>query len=263
MSAAPAPDRRPGWQFRLVRDAPGLSPAAKLAGFVLGTYRSNASGLAWPSVQTVMAGAGLSRRAVQRALRELEAAGLIKLAECSRYGRGYLFEGRHTDAPQGRHTDAPGTPRGAPDATLRGATDDTEGRHTDAQTIEGTIEGTMEGSLTASSRARQIKIIKPEVFPRPVGVGAEVWRDFLANRRRRRMANTATAHKRLCDDLLRLADDEWPPGRLIEYAAARGWGGIYDPRTTADHERNPRNSPGKSTANAVAIARANLAAARQ
>lgn len=260
-------DFRPGWHMRAVRDAEGLSAGARLTGLVLGTYRSARTGLAWPSVETLAAGAGLSRRAIQRGLRELEAAGLIRVAESHRHGRGYQFEGRPTDAPEGRQTDAPRATRGAPQTTLRGATDDIQGRHTDAQTIDRTIDRTIEGNLTVSPRARKtapkpIAKIEPQAFPRPAGVEPQVWRDFLANRKRKRMANTATAHKRLCDDLARLADDEWPPGRLVEYAAAKGWGGIYDPREQERSHGNPRAYPERSTANAVAIARANLAAAR-
>jgi hypothetical protein len=67
-------------------------------------------------------------------------------------------------------------------------------------------------------------------FPMPEGVNPEAWKDFLTNRKRKKMPNTATAHKKLMDDLNRLADAEWPIPRLLEHAAAKGWGGIYDPR---------------------------------
>ena len=73
---------------------------------------------------------------------------------------------------------------------------------------------------------------KRDTFPKPDCVDAVVWADFLANRKRKRLPNTVTAHKGLLDDLARIADDEWPPGRLIAHAAAKGWGGIYDPRQT-------------------------------
>ena len=42
------------------------------------------------------------------------------------------------------------------------------------------------------------------------------------------------------DDLTRFSDDEWPIPRLIEFATARGWGGIYDPRKE-DHGRSSFN----------------------
>jgi hypothetical protein len=77
-----------------------------------------------------------------------------------------------------------------------------------------------------------------EPFPRPDGVDERVWRDFLVNRRRKKLANTPTAHKRLLDDLRRLSDDAWPPGRLVEHAAGKGWGAIYDPRESEHrHDR--------------------------
>ena len=71
------------------------------------------------------------------------------------------------------------------------------------------------------------------------------------------MPNTATAHKRLMDDLARIADAEWPPGRLIEHAAARGWGGIYDPRNSTEsrHDQQPRQSATKQTIRDPVLAR--------
>lgn len=94
-------------------------------------------------------------------------------------------------------------------------------------------------------------------FPRPDGVDPQHWRDFLANRKRKRLSNTLTAHKRLLDDLARLSDDEWPPGRLIEHAAAKGWGGIYDPR-----EKESRNGMAGSTRSADGLSATTRAANR-
>jgi hypothetical protein len=50
--------------------------------------------------------------------------------------------------------------------------------------------------------------------------------------------------------ITRLADDEWPPGRLIEHAAAMGWAGIYDPRE--QDKRNVQRSSGTSPTLAAA-----------
>ena len=107
-------------------------------------------------------------------------------------------------------------------------------------------------------------------FPRPEGIHPDHWRDFLINRRRRQLANTASAHARLLHDLDRLADDEWPPGRLLAHAAAAGWGGIYDPREEEDshghrtnrtrhHARGDQHrAAAGSTAQAVLAARSRL-----
>lgn len=248
-----------GWQYRLVRDAPGLTSTARLVGHTLATYCNRLTGIAVVRVETLVAATGLGRRTVQRALRELEAAGVVGIAPSARRCRGYAFaEGRHTGAPseaEGRHT---------------GASNDDEGRHTGAleaphrrpegaTLAPGTIEGTLGG--TARLTPRKARASKPDPYPRPAGVPAQAWADFLTNRRRKKMPNTASAYKRLLDDLDRLVDDDWPPGRLVEFAASRGWCGIYDPRTTSHERTDDRQRPqfaGKSTANAAAIARANL-----
>lgn len=66
-------------------------------------------------------------------------------------------------------------------------------------------------------------------FPRPEWADADVWRDFLSNRKRKRLPNTATAYRGFLSDIAKLATDEWPPGRLLEHAAMKGWGAIYEP----------------------------------
>lgn len=83
-------------------------------------------------------------------------------------------------------------------------------------------------------------------FPKPEGVSPDAWRDFLTNRKTKRLPNTASAHKKLMDDLQRLSGDDWPQHRLIEHAAAKGWGGIYDPRPDAMPKQTPRQAYGSN-----------------
>lgn len=72
----------------------------------------------------------------------------------------------------------------------------------------------------------------------PVGVSPQVWADFLANRKRKRLSNTETAWKAFNDDLSRVsAQTGIPPPKLIEICSARGWGGIYEPNKDNRHER--------------------------
>lgn len=75
---------------------------------------------------------------------------------------------------------------------------------------------------------------KADPFLCPEGVEAEHWRDFLANRKRKGLTNTATAYGGQLRAIAQLADDEWPPGRLVQFAAEKGWGSINDPRES-DH----------------------------
>lgn len=281
VASAPA-----GWAFRLVRDAPGLSANARLAGFVLATYRSAASGLAWPKVATLAEGTGLARRTVQRALRELEAAGVVRLVEREpgRYGRrGYQFaepppavagindnaaEGRQTAASEGRHSDAPSDPANAAEGCHTGALGASQRRPRGVtlappseQEKEQELEAKGLAPLPARPRAGaggRTRTRKADPYPRPDGVEPQAWADFLTNRRRKKMANTPSAHKRLLDDLARLATDDWPPGRLVAYAAGKGWGGIYAPDESEEPHGNPRHHSDKSTGAAARAARATL-----
>ena len=63
----------------------------------------------------------------------------------------------------------------------------------------------------------------------PEGVNPAHWRDFMKARKRKHCVTTPTAHAGVMNDLARLADEEWPPGRLVELAAAKGWASINYP----------------------------------
>jgi hypothetical protein len=67
-------------------------------------------------------------------------------------------------------------------------------------------------------------------FPKPEWAEEQSWKDFLGNRKAKNRPNSASAYKRFLEDIARHSDDDWPPGRLLEHAAAHGWAGIYDPR---------------------------------
>lgn len=88
----------------------------------------------------------------------------------------------------------------------------------------------------------------------PEGVETDHWRDFLANRKAKRLPNTETAYRGVLRKLGELVNDEWPPGRLIQAIAEKGWGGIYDPRDEQEfqngHARqsNPQYKPSAALA---------------
>ena len=98
-------------------------------------------------------------------------------------------------------------------------------------------------------------------FPKPDWADSQVWADFMQNRKAKKARNTATAYKGFLGDIDRLTSDEWPPGRLLEYAAAKGWAGIYEPRELQNGRTNTdrRTAPdgrtmGKTEAAVRAIA---------
>ena len=83
-----------------------------------------------------------------------------------------------------------------------------------------------------------------DVFPKPNWAARDIWRDFLENRRRKRLPNTATAHAKLIRDVMALVDDDWPPGRVLEAATARGWGAIYPAIKDEDDDGRRRPNHG-------------------
>ena len=78
---------------------------------------------------------------------------------------------------------------------------------------------------------------KADPFPCPDWCNKAVWADLKKNRRAKSLANTETAHGQFVRDVLKLAEDGWPPGEVVREIVARGWGGAYDPRSS----RRPAN----------------------
>ena len=72
----------------------------------------------------------------------------------------------------------------------------------------------------------------PPDFACPTWADPDVWADLLKNRKTKHLTNTATAHRKFVNAVEAMADDAWPPGRLLEAIVALGWGGAHDPRET-------------------------------
>lgn len=80
----------------------------------------------------------------------------------------------------------------------------------------------------------------PRAWACPAGVDPDHWRDFRANRRKKRLTDTETAYAAQLRLLARFATAEWPPGRLVEKAAEKGWGTIVDPSEYEDQSNGHR-----------------------
>ncbi|PZU75569.1 MAG: hypothetical protein DI530_15050 [Sphingomonas sp.] len=80
-------------------------------------------------------------------------------------------------------------------------------------------------------------------FVRPDWADEQIWADFLANRRKKGLTNTATAFRKFLADIDRLTDAAWPPGRLLEAITARGWGALYPSIKDDDDEQRSGRRP--------------------
>jgi hypothetical protein len=190
---------------------------------------SNDEGECWPSVARIAQKSSKSERTVQGALAKLEAAGHISRDQ--RLGRGCLY----TVHPRKDCTPA----AAAPPQSLRPAAP----APTPAAAAPNTSLTPQASPETSSPPKRRARSAAPKVdeFPKPEGVDAGHWRDFLANRKRKRLPNTASAHAKLMRDIERFTDAEWPPGRILQHAAESGWAGIYDPRDKRNGQRTHHN----------------------
>lgn len=94
---------------------------------------------------------------------------------------------------------------------------------------------------------------KADPFPCPDWCEPAVWSDLKRNRRTKKLTNTETAHKRFVSEVMAMADEDWPPGRLVEAIAAKGWGGAHDPRDDRKPGNDRRNSqPAKQGTRTIA-----------
>jgi hypothetical protein len=100
-----------------------------------------------------------------------------------------------------------------------------------------------------------------DAFPRPDWCQPAVWRDLKRNRKAKKLANTETAHRKFIAAVLAMADDDWPPGRLVEAIAANGWGGAYDPRQSQNDRKpaNVRTAPSNRNTAELALAKLGMA----
>lgn len=77
-------------------------------------------------------------------------------------------------------------------------------------------------------------------FPRLTISDDALWRDFLKNRKTKRLPNTATAHERLKRDLAEMAKQVgWSEAAVFRACVEKGWGAIYDPTSGGQQSTAP------------------------
>jgi hypothetical protein len=119
----------------------------------------------------------------------------------------------------------------------------------DAVTLQEQPSNAPETELETDTEVSEAIASSPrKAWACPIGVDPDHWRDFMANRKTRRLTNSPTAYKGQLKAIAEISDDEWPPGRLVEYAAAKGWGSINDPRANGQANgqhslQRPRTNP--------------------
>jgi predicted transcriptional regulator len=117
---------------------------------------------------------------------------------------------------------------------------------------EADISEAKASSVVDAEKRQAIARCLRTAWPCPEGVQPDHWRDFRRNRKTKRLTDSETAYEGQLRALAALSDDEWPPGRLVQYAAEKGWGSICDPR-------NNRNERSDQNPTATAVARVQAA----
>lgn len=96
-------------------------------------------------------------------------------------------------------------------------------------------------------------------FPRPEGVDPSLWADFRANRKAKKLTNTASAYSKFQRDLAaECARTGWPPGEVLRACVERGWGGIYKITEQNNGQQRQSGNRGGSTRDAAQLALARM-----
>jgi hypothetical protein len=121
-------------------------------------------------------------------------------------------------------------PSGDANVTSQSRHGDAPETETETEKIKTEPKGSSK-SLVELEKLGAISSCLKAAFSCPEGVDPAHWRDFMKNRRTKRLTNSDTAYAGQLKALAEFSDDEWPPGRLVQFAAEKGWGSINDPRT--------------------------------
>lgn len=76
---------------------------------------------------------------------------------------------------------------------------------------------------TREGRPVRAKSRWPRAMPPPAGVSEEQWVGFIEHRKAKRQPLTDRAYQLLTNRLTEHANDEWPPGRIVDLIVERGW----------------------------------------
>ena len=187
------------------------------------TIMANQDGQAWPPIRGATGLASrcsLGERTVARALRGLEAAGLVKTDEVPGKGSIYTVDPCQSGSPTPPLPERQGSPLPERQATpARAATKQPR---------------TTIGKKTTSSPHRARNAI--EALPAlPGGVTDQQWADFVEMRQR--MARgpkgrpwTAGAARKAIDKLHALATAGHDPGAVLDASVLNGWQGLFPPK---------------------------------
>lgn len=185
---------------------------------------ANDEGICWPSIQSLCKRTGLSERAIQLHLRELQAAGLLGREE--RYKQSTIYHltiaaDSGAQILRAKKTTALGRRK----QQVWGAEkciSDPQNLHPETS-IETSIEPSVEPSVETSTRGRAREL--------PAWVPAEAWAAFLEMRKKLRAPMTAASIDRTVAQLEKLKADGHDPAEVLMQSVQNAWRGVFPTRS--------------------------------
>lgn len=219
----------------------GMSPAQKAVLISLAD-QANDDGYCWPSVGTIAKRTCLSERAVQGAIKWLQAAGLLGASE--RRGTSSVYQVTHAAyAPPQEMRPAANAP------TPAGA----------APQPPQELHPTPADAAPKPSMNRQLNHQEPKkrasapVFELPGWVPADTWAAFMETRKAKKAKSTDYALSLIVKDLERFKAEGHDPVAILNNSIKAGWSDVYPPKVPASARTPARRSCGKYAAAASTI----------
>lgn len=202
------------------------SSGAKLVLLGLAECAGRKDALAFPSIAELIEFSSLNRKSIIANLAKLEALGLIQDSgeKVGRTKQIKVYRLCLETVPK---------------------TEPSQIRNSTVFSAKSTENGTRNKVEPVSSEA---KASSPRAkFPPPHNVGEDQWRAF---RGQRKKPLNERSYLLLCNKLVKLAEDGWPPGEMIDLAIERGWETVFKPW----EQRHDRQAGiGKTTAAIAAL----------
>ena len=209
----------------------GMSPAQKAVLISLAD-QANDGGYCWPSVGTIASRTCLSERAVQGAIKWLQAAGLLGASERRGTSSVYQITPAAYAPPQEMRPAA-----NAPTPAVSAPPPPQELRPTPAD------------AAPKPSMNRQLNHQEPKkrasasVFELPGWVPADTWAAFMETRKAKKAKSTDYALSLIVKDLERFKAAGHDPVAILNNSIKAGWSDVYPPKAQASAMTPGRRTP--------------------
>jgi Helix-turn-helix domain len=205
---------------------------------------ADASGLCWPSIETIAARARFSKSSVIRSLKNLETGGWLSVTRKSREHKGNTYQ----IALDRLDSDGSVTP----DLVESSASVTPETPRVRCHPVSSQVSPSVESGVKSAKppdplKGRTVKnrqeprTKRTQAFVLPKGIPIEPWNHFLEMRKSKRNTPTDHAKHLLIEKLARWAASGQDPGAILDRSTENGWAGVFELKPGSGNGNGNRN----------------------